>query len=178
MTRAILARLATGAALGALALAPLSAVAQQDQAPPEAAAGPDHAARAAAMVRLFDADADGLLSADEIEAGMAALVDLHGFGMHGGGSMMGREAMRSRGRDDARARGSERGWGDGRGMQRMDPARAFEQMDADGDGMISRAEWEAATERWFGMRSGEMRGGQMNRGEMNRGGMRRPTVQE
>lgn len=133
------------------------------------ASGPRHAERAAAMVRLFDADGDGMLSAEEIETGLAALGELRGSM-----AMLGQDGRRG-GNPAAGGRWSERGDRESRdrhfgprGEGRQDDrgargqartmAGAFDRIDTDGDGMISREEWQAAMERWSEMRGAGPRG--------------------
>lgn len=113
-----------------------------------AAVDPDarRAAIAADMIARFDADGDGTLDAGELAAGMATLAEERSARW----AEMRAEMQAARTGTGWRERGprprAERGSSP---RQTMGPLRPeFETLDADGDGVISRAEFEAARQNW------------------------------
>ncbi|WP_343080984.1 calcium-binding protein [Ostreiculturibacter nitratireducens] len=99
--------------------------------------------RRASIFEMFDQDGDGIFSAAEF-----ALIDEHraleAEAGHGPGNGKGHHAMGG-------------GRGHGRGMQggadfAQPAAEGMKRFDADGDGVIVRAEFLAGTADWFAMR--------------------------
>lgn len=135
--------------VGCLALAPLSAVAQDVQGPP-----PDAAERWAAR----DTDGDGAISLAEAQANAPRLAENFAkFDTNGDGKVTREEmhAVRSAGREERQARAEERYRstdknGDGSidlaeaqaGMPRA--AEHFGEIDADGNGLLTREEMRSA----------------------------------
>lgn len=166
MRTKLTARLATAAALAALALSPLSAAAQTADAPTEAldeaTTPPRDAAFWPLMFDAIDTDGDGSISAEEFAAAMAELPPRMR------GAML-QSLTEAEARREVRARAM------------------IERLDTDGDGMISEAELlagmtaaaEAREERRAEMQAlraerrearGAERPGRMQRHEMRRHG--------